>query len=194
MLDLDKKEIEKYKCYLEENLSEKRYKHSLNVATEALKLAERYGADVDRCYLAGLLHDIAKELPVEKQLEYVKLSDLDVSEAEKSIKPVLHGISGAVLVDKLFNIKDSEIRNAIRYHTVARANMSLVEEIIYIADIISEDRDYKNIDEMRNYALISVDKVMYEALKYSVKKLANRNKIIPISTIEAYNQYVVRNK
>lgn len=193
MQEPDKKITGTYKRYLKDNLSKKRYTHSLNVADAALVLADKYHADSDKCYIAGLLHDIAKELPIEKQFEYVESSNLSVSEAEKSITPVFHAIAGAEIVDQLFNIKDKDIKNSIRYHTVARSGMSLVEQIIYIADLISADRDYKDVKKMRKYALISMDKAMYEALKYSVESSIDNNNIIPVSTIEAYNEYVIKN-
>ena len=66
---LDKKVIGKYKAYLKEHLSKKRYNHSVNVAGAALELARRYGGDADKAYVAGLLHDCAKDLDISKQLE-----------------------------------------------------------------------------------------------------------------------------
>ena len=77
----ESKQIGIYKKYLREHLSKKRYTHSLNVAAAAVELARKYDGDTDKAYTAGLLHDIAKELPAEEQLELVMQSQLDVCES-----------------------------------------------------------------------------------------------------------------
>ncbi len=186
---LDKKLVGSYKDYLKKNLSKKRYNHSINVAAEAVKLADKYDADRDKCYLAGLLHDIAKELDTQSQLSSVNNSQLDVCEIEKKSSPLYHAVAGAEMIQDLFGIKDNEIIRAIRYHTVARAQMSKTEQIIYLADLISVDRDYKDVKRMRKYAYQSLEKAMYEALKFSVGDSVKKGNTIPVSTVEAYNEF-----
>lgn len=185
----DKKITGKYKSYLRENLSKKRYNHSVNVANAAVELAKRYGADPDKAYTAGLLHDIAKEMPVEQQLELVEQSQLDVSEVEKVALPLYHGIAGAELIQSLFDIYDKDIILAIRYHTVGCKDMPKLSQIVYLADLISEDRDYKDVKKMRKYAEQSLDKAMFEALRFSVKDSAEKGNTIPVCTLEAYNDF-----
>lgn len=187
----DKKIIGKYKNYLKEHLSKKRYTHSLNVANAAVELADHYKADRDKAYVAGLLHDIAKELPVLEQMNLVEHSPLDVSLVEKNAAPLYHGIAGAELIQTLFDIKDPEIIDAIRYHTVACGNMSRLSQIIYLADLISEDRDYKDVKKMRKYAYQSLEKGMCEALRFSIKDSVEKGNTIPVSTLEAYNDFVI---
>ena len=186
---LDKKLVGVYKDYLKNNLSKKRYNHSINVAAEAIKLADRYGGNRDKCYLAGLLHDIAKELDSDRQLELVLTSELDVDEIEMISPPLFHAVAGSVLLGELFDIRDSEIINAVRYHTVAKDNMSMTEKIIYLADLISVDRDYKDVKRMRKYAYQSLEKAMYEALKFSLEDSVKKGNTIPLSTLKAYNEY-----
>lgn len=193
-LVLCKKKIKAYKDYLKDNLSKKRCEHSLNVAKEAVKLAEIFDGDVDKCYLAGLLHDVSKELESEKQLFYVNNSQLDVSEIEKLAPPLYHAIAGAEQIKELFEIDDEEIVLAIRYHTVARACMSKTEEIIYLADLVSEDRDYKDVKRMRKLAHTDLEKAMYEALRFSLKDSVDKGNAIPVSTLEAYNYYALKIK
>lgn len=187
----DKKIIGKYKEYLKNNLSKKRYNHSVNVANAAAKLAERFGGDKDRAYTAGLLHDIAKEMPAGHQLELVMKSDLDVNVIETRTTALYHAIAGAELVQTLFNIHDYEIINAIRYHTVACKNMSKLAQIIYLADLISDDRDYKDVKRMRKYCEQSLEKGMLEALKFSLVDSVNKGNTISQSTLEAYNDFAV---
>lgn len=191
---LDKKLVGTYKEYLKNNLSKKRYTHSINVAAEAVKLADLYDCNREKCYIAGLLHDIAKELPADKQLELVEKSPLDVSEIEKKAVPLYHSIAGAELVQTLFDIKDEKIIKAIRYHTTARGGMSKLEQIIYLADLISADRDYKDVKKMRKFAYTSLERAMYEALKFSVSDSVEKGNTIPLSTMEAYNEFCALNK
>ena len=190
----DKKIIGKYKSYLKENLSKKRYNHSVNVANSAADLAKKYGEDVDKCYVAGLLHDIAKELPAEEQLKLVEASALDVCDIEKKATPLFHGIAGAELVRILFDIRDTDIIDAIRYHTVACPNMKNISQIVYLADLISADRDYKDVKKMRKYADQSLDIGMAEALRFSVRDSADKGNAIPASTFMAYNEFILKIK
>ena len=185
----DKKVIGKYKEYLRNHLSKKRYNHCLNVANSAITLSKKYGADVDKAYVAGLLHDVAKEMPVEDQLRLVNSSDLDVSDVEKDAVALYHAVAGAEIIQSVFDIHDPEIIHAIRYHTVACKNMPKLSQIIYLADLISDDRDYKDVKKMRKYALQSLDRAMYEALKFSMTDSVNKGNTIPESTLGAYNDF-----
>ncbi len=186
----DKKLIGQYKDYLKNNLSKKRYTHSVNVAASAVKLARQYGADEDKAYVAGLLHDVCKEIPAEEQLALVNKSDLNVSVYEKQTVALFHAIAGSVFVEEHFGIHDPEIINAIRYHTVACGNMSKLSQVIYLADLISEDRDYKDVKKMRKYAEQSLEKAMLEALKFSIADSVGKENTIPLSTLECYNDFV----
>lgn len=190
----DKKQAGIYKDHLKNNLSKKRYTHSLNVAAAALKLADLYGGDRDKCYTAGLLHDIAKELPIEEQLQLAEECTLDVTEVELNSPPLLHAIAGSVLIQRVFDIKSTDIINAVRYHTVGRSGMSLTEQIIYMADLVSEDRDYKDVKKMRKLAFSDFEKAMFEALKFSMCDSVEKGNTIPTSTLEAYNEFALARK
>lgn len=188
---LDKKLIGSYKEYLKKNLSKKRYSHSVNVANAAAALAERYNEDKDKAYVAGLIHDTAKELPADEQLELVLKSELNVSDVEKKSTPLFHAIAGAELIQTLFDIHDQAIIDAVRYHTVACKDMSKLSQIIYLADLISEDRDYKDVKKMRKYCEQSLEKGMLEALKFSISDSVKKENTIPVSTLEAYNDFAL---
>lgn len=176
---------------LDIRLSKKRYQHSLNVAEEAKRLAEHYGyGDVKKAYAAGLIHDICKEIPKEEQLAMVKASSMDVTEVELVTPPLYHAIAGALYAEQALNINDADILNAIRYHTVGRAKMSRLEEIIYLADLISADRSYKDVAKMRKIAYQSIEKAMLEALRFSVADVVGKGSMLPSHTIEAYNYYI----
>ncbi len=184
------KTIDEIKKWLKENLDEERYFHTLGVADCAKDLAKKYNLNEDKAYLAGLLHDCAKELDVSKQLEIALTSPLDVSEIEKKATPLYHAIAGSELVKTEFGITDKEIIHAIRYHTVACGNMPKISQIVYLADLISDDRDYKDVKKMRKYADQSLEKAMYEALKFSISDSVSKGNAIPMCTLEAYNDFV----
>lgn len=185
---------EKIKEYLKDNLSKKRYTHSMNVADAAEELAELYGENKERAYFAGMAHDIAKELPREEQHRLAARCKLNVSEIELNSSPLLHAVAGAQLLLERFGIEDEEILLAVRYHTVAAGGMSRLAQIVYLADLISEDRDYKDVKKMRKHAHSSLEKGMYEALKFSVEDSADKGNTIPVATIEAYNEFVMKMK
>ncbi|MBD5143465.1 MAG: bis(5'-nucleosyl)-tetraphosphatase (symmetrical) YqeK [Oscillospiraceae bacterium] len=177
-------------AFLERTLSAKRFKHSCNVARAAKLLAQQYGADMQKAYFAGLVHDICKEMNFEKQYELVKAGNFKPDFAELHSKKLWHGIAGAYFLQQEFHIEDMDILNAVRFHTVGRANMSILEEIIYIADMISEERDYKGVDKMRRLAQKNLQSAMLEALRDAVSSVMKKNGFVPVYTIEAYNFYM----
>lgn len=180
---------EEIKALLKKRLSKKRYHHSLNVAHSALTLAEKYGVNAQKAYTAGLLHDVCKEIASQEQEQMMLKGNMDLSGAELSVKALWHGPAGAYYIKTELRIDDEEILNAVRYHTVGRPGMSKFEEIIYMADLISEDRDYKDVGKMRKLAFSDFEKAMYEAVSYSISNTIKKQSYIPEKTIELYNQY-----
>ncbi|MBR6070293.1 MAG: bis(5'-nucleosyl)-tetraphosphatase (symmetrical) YqeK [Ruminococcus sp.] len=170
-------------------LSQKRLQHSLNVAAECRKLAEKYGEDPDKAYFAGLLHDICKELPAEEQKELVLSSGYAVCREELETRSLWHAIAGAYYVKSKLGVEDIDILNSIRFHTVGRAGMTRLEEIVYLGDLISAERDYKDVDKMRKITYISLDEAMLEAFSFSIKNQVKKNGVIPLCTVEGYNFY-----
>lgn len=187
-------EFDKYEKLIKERLSKKRFIHSMNVAEECFKLAERYGADKKRCYLAGMLHDSMKEDIPERTLQYVVDSGLSPDPAELATRGLWHGIAGAYYVREKLGIKDEEIILAIRYHTVACPRMTLLQKIVYLGDMVSAERDYKGVEKLRKFCYEDIDKAMAIALAYSVETVTARCGQLPASTIEAYNFYLKYNK
>lgn len=188
---LDPNLITEYKTYLESNLSAKRYHHSLCVADEALKLAKAYGADEDKAYICGLLHDICKEISTDEQLDLMSRSEFEISETELRAPKTYHGIAAAVFVKEHYGITDRDMLLAIRYHTVARAGMSLLEKIIYMADLVSADRTYKDVALIREITYADLNRGMYEAMRFSLEDSISRVRTIPQSTLDAYNEYTL---
>lgn len=177
------------KKYLKENLSQKRYVHSLNVAEECRKLAMKYGEDPDKAYFAGLLHDICKELPDEEQKALVLESNLAVCREELETKSLWHAIAGAYFIKTRFGVEDIDILDSVRFHTVGRAGMTRLEEIVYMGDLISADRDYKDVDRIRKIAYTDLNAAMLEGFSYSLKSVVKKGGLVPICTAEGYNFY-----
>lgn len=183
-----------YKRILMERLTEKRYLHSLAVADEAARLAKKYGADPDRAYLAGLLHDIMKDAPKEEMLQTMERFGIILTDIEKNAPKLWHAMAGACFVRRQLDIEDGEIIRAIRYHTTARKNMSLLEKILYLADFTSADRDYPGVEDMRKAVEQGLEKAMTEALSFTITDLVGEGNPIHPDTFEAYNQIALQRR
>ena len=182
---------EEYKALLAQRLSPYRYTHSLCVAESAVELAEKYGADKDKALVAGLLHDITKEATVQEHFELLNQAGMSVTELEKVNHKLWHAMSGAAYLQVKLNITDKEILDAVRYHTTARAGMSLLEKIIYIADFISADRVYDDVDVVRELAQKSIEETMRYTQHYSIKELLQKGACIHPDSVACYNELIM---
>ena len=181
-----------YKQLLEKRLKPKRYYHSLCVADEALRLAEKYGCDTEKAYLAGLLHDITKNDTQEEHLQILSEFGIMLNDIEKNAEKLWHAISGAAYIEHILGIKDKDIITAVRYHTTARAGMSLLEKVLYLADFTSADRDYDDVDVMRKKVEISIEAALDYALSYTINDLVLRQKPLHLDTVMAYNENLLK--
>lgn len=182
-------DVDLKKKYLKENLSQKRYIHSVNVAEECRKLAEKYGDDPEKAYFAGLLHDVCKEFTDDEQRKLISESRFSVCREELETRSLWHAIAGAYFIKSVFGIEDIDIINSVRFHTVGRAGMTRLEEIVYLGDLISADRNYKDVDKMRKLAYLDINKAMLEAFVFSIKSVVKKGGLVPICTAEGYNFY-----
>jgi len=175
---------EHYKELIKEKLGKKRYTHSINVAEMCKKLSAKYNCNSDKAYTAGLLHDIAKELPRDEMYMLVRDSSLAADEIEMQTPPLWHAIAGAAYARDELKITDTDIINSIRFHTVARAGMSLLEKIVYISDKISSERDYNGVEELHELAFSNLDLCLLTAIKTLKQGME-----MPAYTKEAYDYY-----
>lgn len=185
-----RKEFENYVQILKERLTEKRFYHSLAVAKEALRLAEKYGCDAKKAFLAGLLHDICKDDDPNLQLQLFSEFGIILDTVEKKARKLWHAIAGAAYIKEKLLLNDEEIISAVRYHTTARKGMSLLEKILYLADFTSEDRDYDGVDDMRRAVDVSLEHAMREALIFTVVDLTEKGMPVHSDTMEAYREIV----
>lgn len=165
-----------------------RFRHSKNVSKEAVRLAKKYGADVEKAEIAGILHDATKETPDDEQLELIERAGIEITQLERSSRKLWHAISGAAFVKVELGINDDDILNSIRYHTTGRAGMSLLEKVIFIADFTSAERDYEGVDRMRKAAEKSLEDAMLEGISFTIADLAQRKLAIAPDTFMAYNE------
>lgn len=182
-----------WKKLLKEKLLEKRYIHSLNVADSALILAEKYGADTEKAYFAGLVHDIMKNASEEEQLQIMEKGGIILSRTERQNKKLWHAMAGECYLRTEMGITDTDILNAVRYHTTGRVGMSLLEKVVYIADYISVERDYDDVDVMRDLSLnVGLDEAALYALKFSFTSLSKKEKLIHTDSVEYYNELILQ--
>lgn len=179
--------ISEYKELIKGLQDEKRFHHSLCVADEAKRLALKYGADADKMYLAGLLHDITKNMNHSEQLKLLKNGGIMLTDGEKSVPGIWHSFSGYVYLRDVLKIKDDDILSAVRYHTTGKADMSLCEKIIYIADLTSAERDYPDVEKVRELVDKSLDEAILYVLKFTIAKMLRIDNILHPDTVGAYN-------
>lgn len=183
--------ISEIKSYLMKNLSEKRYRHSLGVADEAEKLASTYGVDTDKAYLAGLVHDCAKEISPKEMLVLFedKYGD-SADEIMKGMPNLLHGPLGAHLSKDVFGIEDAEIFDAIYYHTTGKADMPMLTKIVYIADYIEPNRSYEGVEDLNALAYKDIDDAIIFGIDFTIESLIKRGQPIHLNTISARNSLI----
>ena len=175
---------------LKTKLDPMRYEHSLSVSFTCMNLAMRYGYDIDKAELAGLMHDCGKRFTDEIILKKCISHKILVTDAEQKALPVLHAKYGAWLAENKYGIEDPEIISAIACHTTGKADMSVLDKIVYIADYI-EPRRYKadNLPQMRKLAYEDLDKTMYEILKSTLEYLAKKGAAADPMTATAYEYF-----
>ncbi len=175
---------------IRERLSDFRYKHSLAVAESAAELAVKYGWDREKAYLAGLSHDVLKEMSKEEFTEFFRNENISLSLLEKSAPKLWHAIAGARYIEKVYGF-DEEIISAVRYHTTGKENMTVGEKILFVADFISEDRDYRGVEDMRKRAEVSLEYAMEEGLRFTIYELSENCRPIHPDTVACYNEILL---
>lgn len=175
---------------LENMLGKNRYEHSIRTAEYAKYLAKIYDVDIEKAYLAGLLHDCGKYADYDKMIADCKNYNQMIPYLNMNYKSVIHAKFGAIIAKERYEVDDENILNAIHYHATGRANMTKLEMIVYLADIIEEDRDYDGVEKLRKLADESLEEAMVLALSRIVTKLSSSKLYVVQSTIEAYNYFV----
>ncbi|NLX69492.1 MAG: HD domain-containing protein [Clostridiales bacterium] len=175
-------------------LDEERYTHTLGVRDCAVRLAGRYGVDIDKARLAGLLHDCAKCLSKESMMSKMREAGYELGRGIFQNEALMHGPAGAVVARQVFGVQDPEILSAIECHTTGKKNMSTLDKIIYLADIIEPNRDYPGVDELRAAAMEDLDKAVLLGLRRGIERVLATNRYLHPRTIEAWNDMLSTQK
>jgi len=186
---------QKLRKELEKELKPDRFDHTMGVAYTAANMAFVYGADVEKALIAGFLHDCAKCMSHEDQIKVCEKNNIEITDVERRNHSLLHAKVGMYLARTKYDIYDTDILNAIRWHTTGRENMSLLEKIIYIADFIEPNRKpLENLPKIRKEAFEDIDKCLAHILHDSVIYLQTIGKETDDATMEAYEFYKKYNK
>lgn len=184
-------DLEQIHAFLKKGLSESRYMHSLGVQETAVELAKRYHASVEKASIAGLVHDCAKGYNKDELLNYAAQFGIILDNVTRKQGELLHAVVGAELAKREFHIEDEEILNAIRFHTTGRANMTLLDKIIYLADYIEPNRKFQGVEALRQQALSNLDKATFMAANQTIAYIIFQNKLIHHDTISARNSLLM---
>ena len=177
---------------LRQKLGAYRLRHSFAVADSAKALAQQYGGDEDKAYLAGLLHDVMKDTPKDGMLRFLLDAGVELTSAELHNPKLWHAMAGEAYLRTVLHFDDTDLLNAVRYHTTGRAGMSLLEKILYVADYISADRDYADVDKMRAFADESLERAMRFGLSFTIADLAQKEQIIHPDSVDCYNEICIQ--
>lgn len=163
---------------------QKRVPHIRGTEEEAMRLAKHWGADVTIAQRAAILHDCTKYLELEPHLELCRKYGVELDELEQRAVKLLHSKTGACIAKYIFGEPD-EVYDAIFWHTTGKANMTLMEKILYMADYIEPNRDFEGVEEMRRLAYTDLDKAMLTGIEMTIEDMKERGNPIHHNTQEA---------
>ena len=176
---------------LKEDIGPYRYNHSIGVMNTSIELAKHYGCSIEKAALAGLLHDCGK---LQGEINLLKMADdfdIILDNVMKKNKELIHGPLGEALAKRKYHVIDKDVLNAIRFHTTGRENMSILEKIVYLADVIEPSRNFDGIEKIREMAYEDIDTSILYAIDSTVKFIIQRGNLIHLDTIKARNQLII---
>ena len=175
---------------LKKKMDEDRFEHTIGVAYTSVCLAMRYGEDLHKAELAGLLHDCAKCIPNDQKIEMCEKNHILINPVEYKSPYLLHAKLGAFLAETVYEVMDPQILHAIKVHPTGEPDMSLLDKIIYIADYIEPGRDKaENLPYIRKIAFEDLDACMAEILHDTLAYLSSRGGSIDATTKMTYDFY-----
>ncbi len=180
-----------YQKLIEEHLGEKLYRHSLGVAETAAALAVRYRADRPRAYLAGLLHDYGKAYSREELCRKAELHGLHLDRITLAEKRLLHAPVGAVLLRTELGVTDSAVLAAVACHTTGRARATLLEKVLYLADLIEPGRDFDGVEKLREMALTGLEPALLTAVDQTIGSVIKRGMLLHPRSVQFRNSLLV---
>lgn len=186
-------DIDKIKAYLQENLKESRYNHTLGVIETAKALASINGVDVKKAEIAALAHDVAKNMTIHEMKQIIVEHNIELSYETSKTPELWHSIVAPIIGEEVFQIEDKDILNAMRWHTTGRENMTTLEKIIYMADMIEPKRNFYGVERLRKATFENLDVGLLIALNHTISYLLDKEFCVDINTIKARN-FIILNK
>ena len=183
-LDLKRLTVQQLRPIALSYLKAKRCAHVLGTAATAVKLAEKYGADVHKAEVAGLLHDCTKKLSMPEQLALCAKYGIALDELEQKALKLLHAKTGAALARDVFGV-DDDIYGAILWHTTGKPDMTVLEKVIYLADFIEPTRDFPGVDALRETVWQDLDRGLLMGLEMTVAEMEEMGNPIHGNTLAA---------
>lgn len=180
---------------VKESVSKERFEHILGVVERAIEYSKVYNVNIEDAKIAAILHDIAKEYSIEKSLGILEKYEYKLDEIEKKNPNLLHAKVAAMIAKYEYYMSD-DIVNSISFHTTGRANMSMLEKIVYLADATEKGRIYMNelnqltLDEVVFLIKKDINKGLFYVLNFTLKSLLHRKLYIHNNSVEAYNFYL----
>lgn len=162
----------------------KRVPHVVGVEEEAAKLALRWGADPVLARRAGVLHDCTKYLELPEQLELCQTYGVELDELERQAVKLLHAKTGACIARAVFGEPDA-VYQAIFWHTTAKADMTTLEKILYVADYMEPNRDFEGVERLRKLAYEDLDKALLLGVEMTIQEMEEKKRVIHPKTIQA---------
>mgnify|MGYP002857384782 CR=1 FL=1 len=187
--------VDKMRRELQRRLNRNRFAHSIGVANTAVKLAERFGVDADKAYIAGLLHDCAREFENDELTAQAEIRGIEINDVERAMPLLLHAYVSAHMAGEIYCVNEAEIAQAIYRHTVGAPDMTPLDKIIYFADMIEPNRNYPGVDELRDFAekSSSLDEIILKALDESIIFIVQKKTLLHPDTIAARNFLLLQN-
>ena len=182
------------KDYAKNVLSEKRFVHTVNVAEEARRLALIWGEDPDKAYVAGLIHDIAKEIPFDEAKRLLEMAVGHMPTKEELPDALVHGFLAAHIAKEHLGICDEDVLAAARSHTTGRVGMSTLEKIIYISDFTEPGRNFPEADEVRSLSEKSLDQAVLRESDFVIKFVIDSGKYLCTDTVMVRNSFLTKIK
>lgn len=174
-------------------LSEKRYIHCKNVMKRAVELAKIYGIDKNKAMLAGLAHDIAKEMPKDEMFKYIEEHNIKIDEFERKNTGLLHGKIAAVFCKEKYGFTE-DMQKALEYHTTGEPDMDDLAKIVFIADKTEVGRKNNDWEKIREKEKEGLDALLLYVIDESICYVIQKGKQIRIDTILTRNYLLEKMK
>jgi predicted HD superfamily hydrolase involved in NAD metabolism len=174
--------------WLKAHLKTKRFEHCLGVESTARELALRFGCDAEKAALAGLVHDCAKSLELDKMMEYARQAGFPMDGMHGAGAGILHAPAGAILAMQQLGIADREVLAAVCWHTVPRPDMTTLDKVVSLADIIEPGRDFDGVERIRAAAKKDLDEAFRLSLARVMRHVLDEGLFLHPLTLQVYNE------